>query len=228
MEMKFQLSQPELEYLIMLTHSDETLKYQKGSGPKEGRAAVSHKSLIEKGYIQEEENRQPQVLVPLMTLMQSILICDAAFCAVEVQKDGKRQSFGFYFYEGRIAFAEQKGQQYDLIEVPSLPLAAGMLANRIEIKRESAEIINEIVPDEAAKDLELGTEWGQAKRQWTLIGKNRKDKKAQWMMTVMESSDDQTMVELRTGRITVSRPGKTDFFNACMSWMQKAHAAVRG
>lgn len=227
MAIKFELSQPELETLIMLVHSEKMLKYQKWDEPEEGQAA-SRRSLIEKGYIREDENQQPQILIPLMTLIQSILTCDAAFCSVGVQKDGKRQSFGFYFYEGRIAFAERKDRQYDLVEIPSVSLAIGMLANRIEIKRESTEMIKEITLNEITEDLELGFERGQTEKQWTLIGKTRKDKKTQCMFTVMESADDQTMVELGAERLIISRPGKKDFFNTCMNWMQKAHTAVRG
>lgn len=228
MNTKYQLSQPESDYLIMLAGQDKMLEMSEKERSGEAWMAAARNSLIEKGYIREDEEKGMQILSPLMWLLQSIYIYDAAFCGDGIQRDGKKQSFGFYFYEDKISFAEQKEQQCELFEVPSLSLAIGMLANRIEIKGETTEIIKQISAEEITEELDLEEiDLGQAEEKWTLIGIDRRDKKAQCMLTVRNTADGQMMMRLGMGQITISRPGKADFFNICMDWMRQVQAAMR-
>ena len=209
MAVKYQLSQSELEYLIALGNEGNGEEKQ----PEEQQMAASQESLIEKGYIQEGEDRKILVQAPLVSLLRSVFTCEAVLFAVGTQKDGEKQIFCFYFNRSRIYFAEQRQEGlYDLFEIPSLSLAAGMLANRIEIRDEASKNMKEF-------GLEIDPD--QIEKQWVLMGESRTDKKKRCMFLIVESADIQNMMELKEGNIIFSNPGKVDFINACLDWMRE-------
>lgn len=218
MAVKYQLSQSELEYLIALGNEGSGEEKQ----PEEQQMAASQESLIEKGYIQEGEDRKILVQAPLVSLLRSVFTCEAVLFAVGTQKDGKKQIFCFYFNRSRIYFAEQRQEGlYDLFEIPSLSLAAGMLANRIEIREEASKNVTQISLDQDMKEFGLEIDPDQIEKQWVLMGESRTNKKKRCMFLIVESADIQNMMELKEGNIIFSNPGKVDFINACLDWMRE-------
>lgn len=229
MAAKYHLSQPELEYLIAL--GDEGNIQERTDGnlsenedlPEAKQMAASRESLMEKGYIREGEGQKIQVQTPLASLMKSVFDCEAIFFAVGIQKGGKTEKFCFCFQGEKISFLEQQEGQYNLFEVPSLSLAAGMLANRVEIKNEVSENVIQVSLGEGEDTPKagLGIERDQIEKQWFLMGSSRADKEAQCLFVIAESADMQSMLELGKGKATVSKPGKIDFVNTSIDWMRK-------
>lgn len=227
MAVKYQLNLSELGYLIMIAGTEDGQELQEKGKMEEESIAASRESLMKKGYIQEDEDKKILVHTPLIKLIQLILMHEAEFSVTGIQKDEKKQRFSFYFCEGRICFMEKQGEQLDLFEIPFLSLAAGMLANRIEIRGETSEIVKQASPDEITDEFKPEIEQNQIEKQWILIGKSMVDKKAQCVFGIIESADLQEMLELGPEKTIVSKPGKTDFINACMDWMRKANSRVK-
>lgn len=221
---KYQLNLSELGYLVRMVSVNAGQEVQGKDKAEEAQIAASQESLMKKGYLREDEHQKMLILNSLMELVWSIFMCEARFSVIGIQKGGQEQGFGFYFYEGRICFIEQQGDVYDLFEIPSLSLAAGMIANRIEIKGETSKILNQVSIDKLTDEFKLGIEKDQIEKQWIFIGKNNVVKKIQCIFRLIESSDAQEMLELRPEKITVSKPGKTDFINACMDCMRKINS----
>lgn len=211
----------------MMAGAEDGQELQEKDKTKEELMVASRESLMKKSYLKGDEDQRMLVLNSLMELVLSIFMCEAKFSVVGVQRGGQKQEFGFYFYENRICFMEKQKDVYELFEIPSLSLAAGMLANRIEIKGKISEILNQASPNELTDELKPGIEEDQIEGQWILIGKNYVDKKTQCIFRLIESADAQEMLELRPGKITASKPGKTDFINACMDCMRKINSTSK-
>ncbi len=226
MAVKYQLNLSELGYLIMIAGAEDGKELQEKDKTDKELMAASRESLKKKGYIQEGEGTKMLVYTPLIKIIQLILMHEAEFSVIGIKKGGERKSFSFYFCEGRICFMEKKGNQLDLFEIPFLTLVAGMLANRIEIRDEISEIVNQASPDMITDVYKPRIEQNQIEKQWILMGKSNVDKR-QCMFGVIESADSQEMLEITPEKITVSKPGKTDFVNACMDWMRKANSTVK-
>ncbi len=227
MAAKYQLNLSELGCLVRMASMEDEQEFPGKDGMEEGEVTEIRESLIKKGYIKGGEDRRVLILAPLMELVRSICMYEAKFYVIGFQKEKQEQEFSFYFYEGRICFMEHQGDVYDLFEIPSLSLAAGMLANRIEIKGETSKILNQISPDELTDEFKLGIEKDQIKRHWIFIGKNKTNTKTRCIFRIIESADAQEMLELKPEKITIIKPGKTDFINACMDCMQKINSTVK-
>ncbi len=227
MAVKYQLSLSEFSCLVRIASVNAGQELQGKDRAEEEQMASFQDSLMKKGYIKKGEDQRMLVRTSLMELIQMIFMYEAKFSAIGIWKDGETQRFNFYFYEDRICFMEKRGEQYDLFEIPFLSLAAGMLANRIEIKGEASEIINQASPDEPMDELKLGIGREQIEKEWILIGENKTDNKTRCMFVIIEAADTQEMLELRPEKITVSKPGKIDFINACMDCMRKMNSTVR-
>ncbi|NBH71633.1 hypothetical protein D3Z51_06275 [Clostridiaceae bacterium] len=227
MAVKYHLNQSELKYLITLGGERSIQEGQEGNPSEEGnmaeaeQIAASRKSLIEKGYIREGEDQKIQVLTPLVSLIRSMFAYEAIFFTTGIQKDGKKEAFCFFFHGGNISFVEQQEGEYSLFEVPSLSLAVGMLANRVEIKNEVSENTIQVSLEGSLQETGLGIERDQIEKQWILMGSSRKDKEEQCMFVIVESTDMQSMLEAGKEEITISKPGRINFINTCLGWMRK-------
>lgn len=227
--MKIKLSQGEFKYLIRMFGMENVPGFENASNQEQDTSVIEGKNiLLSKKYIIEDENGQIKIFSPLFMAMKAIQMCNAVFCAVKIEKEEIVQRFAFYFYLNKILLVEQKEKYYEIVELPSLSVAIGLLANRIkEFKNTEAKLMKEISIDQLLKEgLTVEGEAIDQWKQWLLTGWDRDEKDNDCYIEIIETEKEQIMieiVEIGKEQVKVKKPDKKELINTCVNWFRKVY-----
>lgn len=138
---------------------------------------------------------------------------DGCFTMEDVRDPEQEQKTVVYFREDIIAVVEQKGEAFELLWIPYLPLAIGEVANLHEpYLNPSSRLIRE----EAQS---AGTEWIDAylKKgyvwQWEMWGERPGQEEKPCSLAVLSDGKEQLMILEKDGLRRAICPDKTDYVN---------------
>lgn len=212
---KIILNQEELDYLCEKYQIIQNDRIEEAKQDKE-----MLDSLVEKGYFRKGEDAQYLILKDLKNVIEILRFSEGMVCAVREDNSNKSSSvLGFYFFQDFILSMKMELENYELLVLPSIPLAVGMMTNYIdEFKNQTTEVLKESTVEELGQVVEEILQNHKIEKQWAMFSVSR-DGKMAGAIQMWECENEQFAAEINEGKIAILKPDKETLVHMYTKWI---------